>query len=83
MVKPETSWSNQEEGLTFLVYPGIFKSLKTSNQTNMQESYKCNTHEPKPETLLLAGYWLRPEEFGFVCSLEYSICAALGHAAGR
>ena len=35
----------------------------------MQESGNSVNQEPKPYTLLLVGYWLRPEEFGFVCSL--------------
>jgi hypothetical protein len=39
----------------------------------MQESYKLNTQEPKSYTLLLVGYWLRPEEFGFVCSLLHAL----------
>jgi hypothetical protein len=70
LVLPVTSWYNQEGGLNFLVLPGILKHLQTSNQTNMQECRKLVTQEPKPHTLLLVGYWLRPEEFGFVCSLD-------------
>ena len=70
LVSPVTSWCNREEGLNFLDLPGILKHLQTSNQTNMQESIELVTQEPKPYTLLLVGYWLRPEEFGFVCSLQ-------------